>query len=352
MRPLAVALAWWMTAPVGPLPRAELVARDAYVMGTRATLSTFDADRREGLARLERMLRAIETAEATLSTWRESSEVSRLNGHAGDGPRQVSPSLCASLRAIDSWVTATDGAFDPAIGALVAAWDLHGRGRVPSDADLASARQRSGWARIAFDGARCTIALARGVTLDVGAWGKGDGLDRAREAGGDRPWLIDLGGQVAAHGAPPGAASWTVAIAHPWHRENPELELRLRGGSLATSAGSERDLEIEGRRIGHILDPRTGRPASFTGSVTVWHERALVADVLSTALFVMGPERGAEWAEARGLAACYLIPGAGGVVQKATPTFRRRFAAPTSSSRLSRPSDHRRSASRNRNTGC
>ena len=72
---------------------------------------------------------------------------------------------------------------------------------------------------------------------------------------------------------------------------------------------------VSGRRIGHILDPGTGGAVAFPGSVTVWHRRALVADILSTALFVMGPDEGVEWAESRGIAACFLVPDRRGSVR-------------------------------------
>ena len=93
-------------------------------------------------------------------------------------------------------------------------------------------------------------------------------------------------------------------------------------GSLSTSAGSERDLVVNGERVGHIFDPRTGRPATFNGSVTVWHERGLAADALSTALYVMGPEEGLRWARRQGIAACYLIPERGTLRVETTRAFR------------------------------
>jgi thiamine biosynthesis lipoprotein len=75
---------------------------------------------------------------------------------------------------------------------------------------------------------------------------------------------------------------------------------------------------VSGTRVGHILDPRTGAPAPFKGSVTVWHRSALAADALSTALYVMGPKEGARWADARGISALFLLPDDAGV--KAYPT--------------------------------
>jgi thiamine biosynthesis lipoprotein len=145
------------------------------------------------------------------------------------------------------------------------------------------------------------------VTIDVGAWGKGEALDRASQVLGADSWMVDLGGQISVNGAPPGEAGWAVAIANPLHRDRPFMEITMRDGSLSTSAGSERDLMVQGQRIGHILDPATGRPAPLRGSVTVWHRRALIADLLSTALYVMGPAEGFRWAESRDIGACFLV---------------------------------------------
>jgi thiamine biosynthesis lipoprotein len=93
--------------------------------------------------------------------------------------------------------------------------------------------------------------------------------------------------------------------------------LELTSGSLSTTSNSEQP--------GHVLDPRTALPVEFPGSVVAWHERGLVADILTTALFVMGPERGITWAESRGFAACFLIPENGGVQRISTSAFDRRL---------------------------
>ena len=171
-----------------------------------------------------------------------------------------------------------------------------------------------------------------GMALNVGAFGKGEALDRARRAAGaDWPWMIDLGGQVAVAGAPPAESAWNVSIAEPHRRDRPSIRLRLSAGSIATSGGSERDLRVGRQRIGHILDPRTGWPVAFDGSATVWHEQALVADVLSTALFVMGPEEGLRWADARGIAVVYLTRRSGDAIDvRASQAFTNRFGPLTS----------------------
>jgi thiamine biosynthesis lipoprotein len=229
---------------------------------------------------------------------------------------------------LEEWHRATGGAFDPAVGSLIEAWGLREGGRSPSPAALAQARGDAGLEHLVVRPDPCRVVRRRPVILDAGGFGKGEAIDRvvetvlANQAG---EWMMDLGGQIAADAG--GGEPWGVALAHPRRRDEAALELRLETGSLATSGGSVRDLEVRGRTVGHILDPRTGRPVSRSAAVTVWHESALAADVLSTALYVMGVDDGLAWAEGRQIAACFLVPGRAGsaVTVRATRPFRERF---------------------------
>jgi thiamine biosynthesis lipoprotein len=304
------------------------VQRQAYLMGTRAVLATLAVDRAQGLLTLERMLAGLEAVEAELSTWRDDSRLSTINRQPIGTPQSAADRLCELLAELGSWHHATGGAFDPAIGSLVAAWGLREGGRQPSPAELAGARSDAGLHHLAVRLSPCQVTRLRDVILDAGAFGKGAALDRVAEAElahGTRAWMIDLGGQVATGGR--GGEPWPVALAHPRRRSEAALHLQLGAGSLATSGGSVRDVEVDGRTIGHILDPRTGHPVSRSDSVTVWHPRALVADILSTALYVMGIDEGLAWAEAREIAACFLVPAPEGpaITIRATRPFRQRF---------------------------
>lgn len=311
---------------------AEHVERSVYLMGTIATFAVDAPDRATGLARLERMVRVIEETEAELSTWRHDSVLSAVNRQPVGEPSLAPPEVCDLLGRVADWHAATGGAFDPAVGSLIDAWGLRAEGRRPDRAALEAAMAVSGLGHLAVEPDPCAITRRAAVTLDAGGFGKGEALERVREAEGDRPgaWLIDFGGQVAVSGAGAGGA-WPVAIAHPARRGTPVLDLLLAAGSLATTGGSERDLILEdGGQIGHVIDPRTGRTVARPASVTVWHEDAFVADVLSTALYVMGPEEGLAWAEARGFAACFIVaaPESGDVAFRATSAFEARFPLP------------------------
>jgi thiamine biosynthesis lipoprotein len=264
-----------------------------------------------------------------LSTWRADSAISLLNRTPVGQPWPADNVLCQLFDDLFEWQAATGGTFDPAVGALTSAWKIHENGTLPSDGELRDALERTGLRQLTFDRQPCLITRRADVTIDVGAFGKGEALDRARHVLAGSAWMIDLGGQVAVGGTPPDGKPWLVPIAHPAKRDQPIMRVQLTSGSLATSGGSERDLKIGDTRVGHILDPRNGRPAPFNGSVLVWHERALVADILSTALYVMGPEDGPAWAAARGFTAAYLIPESGSVRVAATPDFKVRLEPDT-----------------------
>ena len=312
---LAGCSALFTPAPLDP------VVRDVYLMGTRARLTSYARTRAQGLARLEDALSVLEATEQELSTWVDESAISRLNHWPVGDPWHAAGSLCGLFSKLYTLRSMTGGAFDPAVGTLVDAWDLHGVGRVPTAAEIDSALGHSSLAQLAFDHASCNLTRTTPVMIDVGAFGKGEGLDRIAAVGIAGPWMIDLGGQLAVSGLPPGATAWRVGLAHPLDRSREVLALALPSGSLSTSAGSERDLTVGSERVGHILDPRTGQPATFRGSVSVWHERGLYADALSTALYVMGPDEGLPWAASLDLAVAYLIPDGDDVRVRATPAF-------------------------------
>ena len=336
---LALAAGWWHL-PASPLPAVSgggpqargaqqplRVERTVYLMGTLARFVAEARDREAGLERLERMVRVVEATEAELSTWRDDSVLSGLNRQAVGVPRPVPAAACDLLDRLAAWHAATAGAFDPAVGRLVDAWGLRGAG--PPGGRAPPEEAPAGFRHVELDRAACTVARRAPVTLDAGAFGKGEALDRVRraDAGAGGAWRIDFGGQVAVSG-PAADGPWPVEVAHPERRAEPAVALRLAGGSLATSGPSDRDVRLEsGARIGHILDPRSGRPVARSASVTVWHEQAFVADVLSTALYVMGVDAGLAWAGARGLAAFFLVAGdaSGTVDLRATPAFEERF---------------------------
>jgi thiamine biosynthesis lipoprotein len=269
---------------------STLIERRVMLMGTALDVEVEATDRPAALAASERAVEALEAAEARLSTWRDDTELARLNRTPVGEPRTLTPALARDLQAARSCWEETGGAFDPGVGALVRAWSLRNGGRIPDPAELRAAKGVSGL-RL-HDG---VAVREKDLLLEEGGWGKGAGLVDALEAlkrDGVARASLDLGGQVAVLGG------WEIPVADPRWRDRSVAVLKVDGGSVSTSGNGERGIVVEGKRLGHILDPRTGEPAPDFGSLTVWTADPLRADCLSTGLYVLGPERALAWAAA------------------------------------------------------
>lgn len=281
----------------GCAPDEAHVRRTAAVMGTLAQVEVWAES--EGAARqaTEAVVDELSRVEGVLSSWRDDTEVGRINAAPVGEAVRVSPEALDFLVAASEWAEVTGGAFHPAVGALVDAWDLRGEGRVPGTDARTAAVAATGAAAVHIDvGAGTVTRVLEGAWLDAGGFGKGAALrnvaDTLRARGVSRA-RIDLGGQLLVVGG----EAVTVGVAHPARRGEVAARIAIAGVSVATSGQSERSLEVDGRQVGHILDPRTGEPVPPWGSVTVVAADPLVADILATAFVVLGPEEGMAVAE-------------------------------------------------------
>jgi thiamine biosynthesis lipoprotein len=240
----------------------------------------------------------VDEIEATISIYREESELSRLNAGAAAGWQPVSDELHGLLTLARELHGRTGGGFDIAAGALVRAWGfLRRQGRTPTDDELASALAASGMRHVELDAAGRRMRFTRpGVEINPGAIGKGWAVDRASDAlaAAGVPSMLVHGGQSSVrargiHGpALPGRRGWPVGLRHPLFPGRRLATIALEDRALGTSGSATQFFVDRGRRLGHILDPRTGRPAEGVLSATVIAPTAAVADALSTAAYVLG----------------------------------------------------------------
>jgi thiamine biosynthesis lipoprotein len=295
MKPVATALFAAMLTWVPTVAWAtDRVERRVRAMGTEMTLLVEAPRRESALAASARALEALTAAETRLSTWDPSSETSRLNTTPAGTAFPLSALLARDLAAAQRCSVETGGAFTPGMGALVEAWGLRSGGRRPAVEAIVRARSAVASENLLISAGHATRLNERFV-VEEGAFGKGVGLDDAVAAltrTAAISAVLDLGGQIAVWGA----VSVSVDIADPRRRGSAVLQLDVPRGSVATTGNSERGVVVDGERLGHVLDPASGHPSSDFGSVTVWAERAARADCLSTALYVMGPERALGWA--------------------------------------------------------
>lgn len=263
--------------------------------------------------------------EALLSVYRPNSAVSILNREAAGAPQEVSEELFHLLTECRRLWKETGGAFDPATQSLLTLWSrCRSESRVPADDEIATALYRSGMDHVVLHDVESTPGDSEGVLsprvsfttegtgLNFGAIGKGYAIDRAaailRERGMET-FLVHGGfSSLRGIGGHAGQAGWPVGLKNPLFTDEAYLTLMIRDRALATSGSNVQFYRHQGRRYGHILDPRTGRPAEGLLSVSVLAETAAEADAVSTALYVLGLERAIDYCEAHPTIGAILTP--------------------------------------------
>lgn len=259
----------------------------------------------------------VDEIEERISIYRETSELSRINAAAAAGWVAASADVLDLLVLARELHARTAGAFDIAAGSLVRAWGfLRRQGRTPGPDELAAAVAASGMRHVEIDEPQERVRFARhGVELNPGAIGKGWAIDRAVEllqAAGVPSSLVH-GGQSSVRGIGtqgpdvPGRSGWRVGLRHPLRPGRRLATITLRDRALGTSGSGTQYFVDRGRRLGHILDPRTGLPAEGVISATVLAPSAAEADALATALYVLGPAGLPLVAPAGGAAAAILV---------------------------------------------
>ena len=240
---------------------------------------------------LEAALDVVAHWDGVLSDWNPDTPLSRLNRAPVGQPVTVDRDLLAWLLDCRRWNEATGGAFDPAVGSLVAAWALHSDapGR-PAAADLDAARRASGLHQIALDVGAGTVTRQADVRLDPGGSGKGYALDRAAErlrARGVEHALLSFRSTLLALRPPPGQAAWIVPVIHDGDGRA-VTSVHLADEALSVSGGSFHAFVDGDVERGHVVDPTSGVPVEAGRLAWVRHAQAAGADALSTALLVRG----------------------------------------------------------------
>lgn len=307
--------------PLHPMPA---FARNAMATRFEIVLPGNDAARLRAAA--EEAFDEIERLEAQLSRFRPTSEIANVNARAAHEPVRVSPETFHLLEHAAELSAETGGAFDITIAPLMRAWGFVGdTGHLPDPTELAAARACVGMNLVELDAAQHTVRFARpGVSLDLGALGKGYAVGRAAELLRDlgiTSALIHGGTSTAcAIGRPPDAESWRIAVEYP--RGSPAVpapllaQIELRDEALSMSAGWGKSFQANGRSYGHVLDPRTGEPARNALLAVVVTDCATETDALSTALLTVGPQSLAAISLLRaGLRALVVAAGEAGSFQ-------------------------------------
>jgi len=297
---------------------ARRVVFRTQTMGTWATLSLVTPDSAAVADLAYAALRVFHRVDSLMSNWTDASEVARINREAARGEVTLHPEVAGVIAFAQQVAEASGGAFDITVEPLVRLWGfLGGTPRVPAQREIDAALDRVGPDKVRFDARAGTLRFTRDdVRIDLGGIAKGYGADAAAAVlrrAGITDALVDLSGNMVALGNAATHEGWTVGIRDPTGAFPYLARLELHDEAVATSGDYEQFVSADGRRYGHILDPRTGWSARGLMSVTVVAEGAMAADAWATALFVLGPEPARRLARARDDLAVVLIePAPGG----------------------------------------
>jgi thiamine biosynthesis lipoprotein len=284
-------------------PRAN-VEQSAQAMGTRLTfvaLTSRAADEPATRAAIDRAIAEVRHLEALMTTWRADSEVSRINDAAGKTAVVVGPE---TMSVIDKslWTSEiSSGVFDITFEVMHGLWkfDQDLDPRLPSPALLAKRRKLIDYRQIVVDHEKSTVFL-RNVETKIGLGGiaKGYAIDRAANillAAGVGDFMAQAGGDLYLHGHKADGSPWVAGVRDPRGPEGSYFAtMPVVDHAFSTAGDYERSFVIDGKRYHHILDPRTGYPATASRSVTIWAKNAFTADALDDAVFILGPAKGMQ----------------------------------------------------------
>ena len=262
------------------------------LMGTYVTI-TIQAGSREKAARaVEAGFSEVARLEKLLSTWRDDSELSRVNAEASEGPVKVSMEVLElSNKALDI-ARMTDGAFDPTMGPLIKLWNVTRRSAPPAQKEIDAAGRTVGYKDVVIEHGTIRF-LKRGMSFDLGGIAKGYTADRVvsiLKSLGIHSGIVAVAGDVKVFGGGLRESPWRVGIKDP-RNEGLAASVELSDRPVSTSGDYERYFVSEGKRYHHLLSPETGFPAEGLMSVSIIHPKAVMCDGLATGLFVLGPER-------------------------------------------------------------
>ena len=240
----------------------------------------------------------VDRVDQQLSIYRDDSEICALNRHAGTQPVPVESGMYELLELAIRLHGETDGALDITSGPLSKVWGFFQRaGRMPSDRELHDARMRVGSEHMILDPSNQSVQFElQGLEINFNSMGKGIALDRVAQLmaeGRVRDFVVH-GGQssVIARGSSAATpqAGWSVGLRHPSRPSLRLAEFWLKNQALGTSGSGTQSFHFQGRRYGHLIDPRSGHPAQHVLSATVIAPSAVLADALSTAFYILGPD--------------------------------------------------------------
>jgi thiamine biosynthesis lipoprotein len=284
---------------------AGVVAATYGAMGTKVEMRIWTDRATAAKAAMDDAEAEIKRIEAMMTTWTDTSEVSKINANAGGDAVPISQELVEVLQGARAIHDASSGVFDITFYAMHGLWkfDQDLVANVPTDAEIAARLPFVNGDLVEVDATKRTARLGKkGMMINLGGIAKGYAVDRATEVlrkNGFTSVMVQAGGDLLVKGRK-GSDPWKVGIRDPRGKDGDFFALApITDAAFSTAGDYERSFIKDGVRYHHIIDPRTGKPATACRSVTIFAPDALTADELDDAVFILGPEKGLPLVEAR-----------------------------------------------------
>ncbi len=277
----------------------ETYERTLKLMGSRYEITVVAGNEEEGNRYINMAVDEISRIEKIISSWDPNSQTSQVNANAGIAPVKVDPELFHLVERALQISKVTDGAFDISYAAMDKIWTFDGTlQEMPDEAVIRQSVAKVGYKNIILDKEKGTVFLKlTGMKIGFGAIGKGYSADKAKKLlmdAGVPAGMINASGDLNCWGARPDGTPWLVGITNPMNKNNVFSWFPIRNSAVVTSGDYEKFVMLNGKRYAHIIDPRTGIPASGLTSVTIFAPNAELADALATSVFVMGKDTGID----------------------------------------------------------
>ncbi|NOX96688.1 MAG: FAD:protein FMN transferase [Nitrospirae bacterium] len=282
---------------VGVSPENRTFTETKLLMGTTVEITIRGENKDLAGKAAEQAFREIEAVDSLMSTFKKDSEISRINREGARQPIKVSRDTFRVVRESIRLSELSGGAFDITVAPLVNLWrSARKNKRLPGQQNLKKALALVGYQNILLDEKNGTVGFRKkGMEIDLGGIAKGYAVDKAveklRQEGVKRA-IINAGGDLYLLGRPPDKNFWKIGLRNPYKKDEILGTIKARDEAIATSGNYENYFTLGGKRYGHLLDPRTGKPTERVLSVTVLAKDALSADGLATAIFVLGVKKG------------------------------------------------------------
>jgi thiamine biosynthesis lipoprotein len=263
-------------------------------MGTRIFVELWaeDKDKQRGEQAIDAVMDEMRHIDETMSVYKPTSEVSKVNALAATQPVKISPELFKLLTTALEYSRITEGAFDITYASVGYMYDFRERKR-PTEQQIQSALPAVNYQHVLLDAATSTVRFSQpGVRIDLGGIAKGYSVDCGIEILRERGFthaLVNAGGDSRVLGDRFGKP-WIIGIRHPDHPDQVITRVPLTDSAFSTSGDYERYFDEDGVRYHHIIDPHTGHSASKVRSATIIAPTATRTDGLSKTAFVLGPD--------------------------------------------------------------